>query len=135
MANIEDTDAKSYRQYEVELGTTTAEMAEVLAAMDCLMHHLSDKEDMRQWEAVAIEEGHNWNILDWDVLAGASRCQSYMEEAKNMSGHEFECIVRTFASIISGQCFGTVYNEGAFDYGYQTKQDNEDKKGLKNDKS
>ena len=108
---------KTYGQYEEELGVKIAERAEVLAAMDCLMHHLVDDEDFHQWCSVAIADENNWNILDWDMRAGASRCESYMELAKGMNGNSFECIVRTFADIVRAQCFETRYVRGAFEGG------------------
>lgn len=105
---------KTYSEYEEELGPKVSDRAEVLAAIDCLMHHLKDDDQFFNFSAVAIKDEHNWNLLDWDPLAGASRCESYMEIAKNMDEAEFDKIVMTFATIVRTECFESSYRPGAF---------------------
>lgn len=114
---IDLTGFKSYGRYEDEYGTKIAERAEVLAAMDCLIHHLNNDGQFFNWEKDAIKDEHNWNLLDWDQAAGATRCKSYMELAKNMDEVEFERIVMFFATIVKSECFATEYREGAFAFG------------------
>ena len=89
--------------------------AEMLAAMDCLMHHLDDSEDRNQFEAVAIpNEGQDRHILDVDPKRATDRRNFYAEMAKRMSDNEFECVVHTFADIVRGHCFSLSYNKGRF---------------------
>lgn len=115
---------KTYGQYEEELGQKIAERAEVIAAMDCIMHHLNDEDDFFQWTSVAVRDENNWNLLDWDPGEGACRCEAYMNIARNMSDNAFECICRTFADIVRAQCFSTSYREGAFAFaGRQNAED------------
>lgn len=89
--------------------------AEMLAAMDCLMHYLDDSEDRNQFEAVAIpNEGQDRHILDTDPKRATDRRNFYAEMAKKMSDSEFECVVHTFADIVRRQCFSLSYNKGRF---------------------
>lgn len=113
--NDKSEEKKTFGQYEEELGVKISERAEVIAAMDCLMHHLKDEGDFFQWTANAIKDEQNWNLLDWDSGEGARRCKAYMDIARHMDDHAFECVCRTFADIVRGQCFTTEYREGAFD--------------------
>jgi len=105
---------KTYSEYEEELGPKVSDRAEVLAAIDCLMHHLKDDDQFFNFSAVAINDEYNWNLLDWDPLAGASRCESYMELANGMDEAEFNKIVMTFATIVRTECFESSYRPGAF---------------------
>lgn len=113
--NDKSEEKKTFGQYEEELGVKISERAEVIAAMDCLMHHLKDEDDFYQWTANAIKDEQNWNLLDWDPGEGARRCKAYMDIARHMDDHAFECVCRTFADIVRGQCFTMEYREGAFD--------------------
>ena len=89
--------------------------AEMLAAMDCIMSHLVDEDDRTQWFAVAItNEGQDRHLLDTHVEKAERRKEFYYGVAGSMSCSEFECVVRTFADIVSGQCFVTEYQRGVF---------------------
>lgn len=105
---------KTYSEYEEELGPKISDRAEVLAAIDCLMHHLTDECQLYNFSRIAIKDEHNWNLLDWDHPEGALRCESYMELAKNMDEEEFDRIVMTFATIVKMECFENEYRPGAF---------------------
>lgn len=107
---------KTFAQFEEELGEEIANRAEVLAAMDCLMHHLRNEDQLEQWTMVAVKDERNWNILDWDPDESAERTKNYMELAKSMDRRSFECIVHTFACIVKSECFGQFHIEGAFSY-------------------
>ena len=37
--------------------------AEMLAAMNCLMHHLADADDLEQWMTQAFGEKLDWHLL------------------------------------------------------------------------
>lgn len=92
--------------------------AEVLAAMDCLMHHLSDEEDFVNWKMNAIPDMFNWNILDWDTREASKRTEDYVQAVANMTDIEYESITHMFADIVRCQCFETktLYKCGAFDF-------------------
>lgn len=106
---------KSFADFEAELGEKTANRAEVLAAMDCLMHHLKVNDHIKQWTEEFPDE-NNWNILDWDPGEGACRTEDYMLAASVMSDYKFENLVMMFATIVSGACFSRMYQEGAFSF-------------------
>ena len=107
----------SFGDYQDKLGFGVAERAEILAAMDCLMHHLRSVDDFRQWVSCAMDDTRDYNLLNWDPKKGALRCRQYMELAKELDEDSFECICRTFADIIRGQCFNVEYRRGAFSNG------------------
>ena len=106
---------KSFADFEAELGEKTANRAEVLAAMDCLMHHLKVEDHLKQWTD-EFPDGNNWNILDWDPGEGACRTENYMLAVSGMSDYKFENLVMMFATIVSGACFSRMYQEGAFSF-------------------
>lgn len=88
-------------------------MAEMLAAFDCIIHHLVDESDIKQWTLCAVRDGHDWHILN--EFGAVGRREHYTCDAEGLRGNEFERIVRTFASIIKAQCFDVKYRDGAFD--------------------
>ena len=80
---------------------TTRSRAEVLCAMDCLMHHLSDEDVIGWWLEEGVPDG-----LSWDVLSpSAERELDYLDIASGMTDFEFESIVRIFACTVRDQCF------------------------------
>ena len=84
--------------------------AEVLCAMDCVMHHLNDEDAIESWLACGVPDG-----LPWDVLnANADRYADYMGIAQDMSDEEFEQNVRLFACIVKRECYKAVYQPKAF---------------------
>lgn len=101
--------------------------AEVLAAMDCLMHHLSDEEDFERWKMNAMPDMFNWNILDWDPREASKRTKDYVNAVENMTDGEYDSITRMFADIVRFQCFETktLYKCGAFDFTDGRKVKNE----------
>ena len=108
-------------------GQRIVNKAEVLAAMDCLMHHLSDEEDFESWKINAMPDMFNWNILDWDPGEASKRTEDYVRAVENMTDHEYECITHMFADIVRCQCFDTktLYKWGAFDFMGVRKMKNE----------
>lgn len=80
---------------------TIRSRAEVLCAMDCLMHHLSDEDATEWWLEEGVPDG-----LSWDVLSpSAEREADYLDIASDMTDFEFESIVRIFACTVRDQCF------------------------------
>lgn len=107
---------KSFADFEKDLGEEIANRAEVLAAMDCLMHHLKNEDQLKQWTGEIVPDEHNWNILDWDAAEGAERTRSYMELAKSISRKSFERCVHVFACIVRSEAFAECPREGVFSF-------------------
>ena len=76
--------------------------AEVLCAIDCIMHHLNDECDNESWLALGVPDGGPWDVLGADTPD--TRLEYYMQFAEN--GDEFEEMVELFAKIIRRVCFG-----------------------------
>ena len=107
---------KSFADFENDLGEEIANRAEVLAAMDCLMHHLKNEDQLKQWTGEIVPDEYNWNILDWDAAEGAERTRAYMELAKSMSRQRFERCVHLFACIVRSEVFAEYPREGVFSF-------------------
>ena len=88
--------------------------AEVLCAMDCLMHHLSDrdkdKQELADWMYLGIADNDKWKLMRTDK----TRKNFYYKLSKDMSTTKFESLVMLFASFVKDKCFNTKYNPGAF---------------------
>lgn len=89
--------------------------AEVLCAMDCLMHHLSDrdngnKQELADWMYLAIPDNDKWKLMRTDK----TRKNFYYNLVKDMSTTQFESFVMLFASFVKDKCFNSKYNPGAF---------------------
>jgi len=85
--------------------------AEILCAMDCLMHHLSDEDAIEPWLANGVPDGMDWTVLDYRT--GRERTAEFMELAESMSDEDFEDMVRLFAATIRRECFETKYSRKA----------------------
>ena len=107
---------KSFADFENDLGEEIANRAEVLAAMDCLMHHLKNEDQLKQWTGEIVSDEYNWNILDWDPAESAERTRAYMELAKSMSRQRFERCVHLFACIVRSEVFAEYPREGVFSF-------------------
>jgi hypothetical protein len=105
---------KSFADFENDLGEEIANRAEVIAAMDCLMHHLKNEGQLKQWASEIVPDECNWNILDWDAAESAERTRAYMELAKSMSRQGFERCVHVFACIVRSEVFAECPREGVF---------------------
>ena len=84
--------------------------AEILCAMDCLIHHLSDEDAMESWLVNGVPDGLSWDVLE----ASAQRFEDYMSIAQDMEDKEFEDIVHLFARIVRRECFKTVFEPKTF---------------------
>lgn len=107
---------ESFADFENDLGEEIANRAEVLAAMDCLMHHLKNEDQLKQWTGEVVPDEHNWNILDWDASEGTERTRAYMELAKSMSRQRFERCVHLFACIVRSEVFAEYPREDVFSF-------------------
>lgn len=96
-----------------------ASHAEVLAAMDCLVHHLNDEEASEVWLADHLPDGDDWRLLDVPspgraYAVAANRKRTYEDMARSMTYGEYEGHVKAFARIVRRQCFETKYTPRAF---------------------
>lgn len=118
---------KTFGELQEEYGSVVTAKAEVLAAMDCIMHHLWDERDLEQWTQTALRDKFNWNILDWDPGEASKRTEDYVKEVAEMSSQSFDCIVHTFADIIRYQCFDVLFKPHVLNYidGFRKKKEEE----------
>lgn len=118
---------KTFGELQVEYGAEVVAKAEVLAAMDCIMHHLWDERELEQWTQTALRDKFNWNILDWDPVEASKRTEDYVKEVAEMSSQSFDCIVHTFADIIRYQCFDVLFKPHVLNYidGFRKKKEEE----------
>ncbi len=105
---------KTLAEYEKELGTKVINKAEVLAAMDCLIHHLVVEDFVRKWEDEAIPNEYNWDILDCDPGESSCRTEGYIKMAQETGEWKFNEIVMTFGHIMKSAMFREEYVPGAF---------------------
>lgn len=118
---------KTFGELKDEYGSVVTAKAEVLAAMDCIMHHLWDECDLEQWTQMALRDKFNWNILDWDPGEASKRTEDYVKEVAEMSSQSFDRIVHTFADIVRNQCFDVLFKPHVFNYigGFGKKKEEE----------
>ncbi len=81
--------------------------AEMLAAMNCLMHHLSDEAARDRWTDSAMPDKFDWHILEYE--GSSARRADHMAEAEKMSDNEFACVVRAFVDEVRWSCFSNVF--------------------------
>lgn len=105
---------KDYRDNkiaEAEIGSH----AECLAAMDCLMHHMNDEDEISCWLESGIPD--NWH---WDIFGLKSRTQLkdkvefYTELVRDMTYGDYEACVMIFAYAVKAQCFSSKYTPRVF---------------------
>ena len=80
--------------------------AEVLCAMDCIMHHLNDEEDITGWLSEGVPDGGPFDVLDEE---GGPKSQYYGQFVD-----DFEAMVEVFARTIRRVCFNTKYAPAGF---------------------
>lgn len=89
--------------------------AECLAAMDCLMHHLNDENEITWWLQDGVPDNSHWDVLDTKPrLLPSERKDFYTDLARGMTYDDYEACVRIFANIVKAQCFTTKYSPRAF---------------------
>ena len=87
--------------------------AEALAAMDCLMHHLNDEDEMAYWLQNAVPDNPFWSVLETEEIIG-DRQAFYYDLTGNMTYGDYEAYVRIFALAVKSQCFKTSYSPRSF---------------------
>jgi len=107
-------EGRTYGEVVQQEGEGVASRAEVIAAMNCLIHHLKNEEVAMFW--IDFFEGvigdPNWNILDWDPGEGAFRLEAYTKIAKGMSDAQFEGLCQMFLSSIKNATEVHRYEKG-----------------------
>lgn len=96
-----------------------ASHAEVLAAMDCLVHHLNDEEASEEWFSEYLPDDDDWRLLDVPspgraYAVAANRKRTYEDMTRDMTYGEYEDHVMAFARIVRRQCFAMKYTPRAF---------------------
>lgn len=93
--------------------------AECLAAMDCLMHHMSDEDELACWQTDGVPDNDHWRLLR-TVAPGpayavaADRARFYRDIAEGMTYGDYEGCVKIFACAVEAQCFTMKYTPRAF---------------------
>lgn len=77
--------------------------AEVLFAMDLLMHHLNDEDDIEGWLMNGVPDGAPVFRMPQELLEYYLGCVD-----------DFEDIVKVFARVVRRTCFKTTYEPKGF---------------------
>lgn len=84
--------------------------AEVLAAMDCLMHHMSDEDELGAWIQDGVQDNDHWRMNTPDQ----NRAEFYHDITEGMTYDDYEACVKIFACAVKAQCFKTKYQPRSF---------------------
>ena len=84
--------------------------AEVLAAMDCLMHHMSDEDEIACWLQDGVQDNDHWRMNEPDP----ERAEFYYDLTEGMTYGDYEACVMIFAHAVKAQCFRTKYQPRSF---------------------
>ena len=89
--------------------------AECLAAMDCLMHHMSDEDELVCWLQDGVPDSDNWNLLHGTIMTSPEDRQDYYTGiVRGMTYGDYEACVKIFACAVKAQCFKTKYQPRSF---------------------
>lgn len=104
-------DYKDKKIAEAEVGS----FAECLAAMDCLMHHMNDEDEIACWLQDGVPDSGNWrpfgrfSRLEDAPDESVDRQNYYEDLARDMTYDDYEKCVMMFAKAVKRQCFATRY--------------------------
>lgn len=84
--------------------------AECLAAMDCLMHHMNDEDEIARWLTDGVPDNDHWRVNTPDP----ERAEFYYDLTDGMTYGEYEACVKIFACAVKAQCFETRYQPRSF---------------------
>lgn len=84
--------------------------AEVLAAMDCLMHHMADEDAIACWLQNGVPDNDHWRMNEPDP----ERAEFYYDVTEGMTYCDYEACVMIFAHTVKEQCFKTRYQPRSF---------------------
>lgn len=87
--------------------------AEVLAAMDCLMHHMNEEDEISCWLQEGVPDNGFWPVLETEEIMG-DRKEFYYNLTGNMTYGDYEACVKIFACAVKEQCFRTSYQPRSF---------------------
>ena len=105
-----------YREDRIREGDVSSH-AECLAAMDCLMHHMSDEDEIACWLQDGVPDNSHWDLLDTKprLLPDADeRKDFYTDLVRGMTYGDYEACVMIFAHAVKAQCFRTKYQPRSF---------------------
>lgn len=88
--------------------------AECLAAMDCLMHHMNDEDEIDGWLQVGVPDNDHWDVLNLKRIMLDDKAGFYTGLVRNMTYGDYETCVMVFADAVKRQCFDTEYAPRAF---------------------
>lgn len=90
--------------------------AECLAAMDCLMHHMSDEDEIACWLQNGVPDNSHWDLLNVKprLLFDNDRADFYEDLVRGMTYGDYEACVMIFAHAVKAQCFKTKYQPRSF---------------------
>lgn len=94
--------------------------AECLAAMDCLMHHMNDEDEIECWLQDGVPDSDNWrpfgrfSRLEDAPDESVDRQNYYEDLARGMTYGDYEACVMIFAHAVKAQCFRTKYQPRSF---------------------
>lgn len=94
--------------------------AECLAAMDCLMHHMNDEDEIACWLQDGVPDSDNWrpfgrfSRLEDAPDEAVDRQRYYTEIVLGMTYGDYEACVKIFACAVKAQCFKTKYQPRSF---------------------
>lgn len=100
---------KDYRDREIP-NSERQSHAECLAAMDCLMHHMNDEDEIGCWLQAGVPDNGHWNLAEPDP----ERAEFYYDLTAGMTYGDYEACVMVFAHAVKAQCFRTKYTPRAF---------------------
>ena len=84
--------------------------AECLAAMDCLMHHMNDEDEIACWLQDGVPDNDHWRMNESDP----ERAEFYYAMTGDMTYADYEACVMIFACAVKAQCFRTKYQPRSF---------------------
>lgn len=108
-------------------GSELLNKAEIIAAMDCLVHHMYDVSALRRWTRDALPDSYDWRVLDASDGRAEMRTDGYARIAEQMTPAQFEVVCATFAELVASRCLRRQYCIGAFTV-LETGTDRKEKK-------
>ena len=108
MAKFQEYREDKIREDEVE------SHAECLAAMDCLMHHMNDEDEIGAWLQDGVPDSDDWHPFEDVSSTPGDRRDYYTDLVRNMTYGDYEACVEIFACAVKAQCFTTKYQPRSF---------------------
>lgn len=103
-----------YREKKI-LESELISCAEVLAAMDCLMHHLNDEDEIACWLTDGVPDSSYWKpFSDTSYEDECKRADYYLGLVRGMTYGDYEACVKIFAVAVKSQCFKSSYQPRSF---------------------